>query len=625
MLQSIRDNSQGIIAKIIIGFIILTFALFGIDAFFRDGGSKGAAEVNGEEISQAELDYGIELQKRRIQQQLGESFDPATLEDSMLKDSVLDSLVQRQLLKAKATELGLRIPEEVIDQIIVSDEAFHEDGKFSAQRYENLIRSNGLLASDHRNQIRTQLQLQQLVSGFTEGAFTTKKDLDIVARLTQERRDVRFLTVPVEKDLSKIDVSEEERQEYYSEHKKEFQSKEQVQLEFVELRLQDLFQDVNEAEIKSTYEREVAAFDASEEREVAHILLEVNDERTEKQAKQQLQDLAKQLRQGADFSELAKQNSEDVGTVDFGGNLGFVKSGDLPEEFEQAAQALVVGAISDPVVTEAGVHLIKLLDVKKNEPADFASSKARITEDIQKAQAKPEFVESIEALADSVFGADDLGIAAAQLGLKIQQTKFFGRSGGEGIAAKPQVLSLAFDNEFIESQQNSDVLELGDDRAIVVRVKSHKPAAPLKLTAVKGKIDANIRQNKANAAAQKKAKTLLKKLENGESIAKLARDNELEWQVETKLQRNSLKLDQQIVNSAFEARKFRGGVAIDQLQLTDGSQVVIRVNNVQPGSLASLNSNEQASIKRALAQGQGGRELQAYFGQLRESADVKTF
>ncbi len=625
MLQSIRDNSQGIIAKIIIGFIILTFALFGIDAFFRDGGVEGVAEVNGEEISQAELDYGIELQKRRIQQQLGESFDPSTLEDSMLKDSVLDSLVLRQLLKAKANELGLRIPEAVIDQIIVSNEAFHENGKFSAQRYENLIRSNGLLASDHRNQRRTELQLQQLASGFTEGAFTTDKDLNIVARLTQERRDVRFLTVPVEKDLSKIDVSDEELQEYYAEHKDEFQSKEQVQLEFVELRLQDLFEEVSEAEVKATYEREIAAFEASEEREVAHILLEVNDERSEKQAKQQLQNLAELLQQGADFAELAEQHSEDVGTVDFGGNLGFVKRGDLPVEFEQAAQELAIDAVSEPVVTEAGVHLIKLLDVKKDEAPDFASSKARITEDIQKAQAKPEFVESFEALADSVFGADDLSVAAAELDLKVQQTEFFDRSGGEGIAAKPKVLSLVFDNEFIESRQNSDVLELDDDRAIVVRVKTHKPAAPLKLAAVKDEIDANIRQNKANSAAQAKAKTLLQKIEGGESIAKVAKDNELEWQVETKLERNSLTLDQEIVNSAFEARTFRNDVAIAQLQLADGSQVLMQVSNVQPGSVASLNSNERASIKGVLAQGQGSRELQAYFGQLRENADVKTF
>ncbi len=612
-------------AKIIVGIIIVPFVFFGVDALFSGGGADNAAEVNGEEISQAELESGIESQKRRIQQQLGESFDPAIIKDSMIKSSVLDSLIQRQILKDKANELGLQIPEGVIDQIIVSDQAFQEGGKFSAQRYENLIRSNGLLASDHRNQIRTQLQLQQLVSGFTEGAFITSNDLGIVARLTQERRDVRFLTVPVEKDLSSIEVSDKERKKYYSAHEAEFQSKEQVQLEFVELRLQDLYEDVSEAEIKSTYEREKAAFDASEEREVAHILLEVNDERSEKQAKQQLQDIAKQLQEGKEFAELAKQYSEDIGTVDFGGNLGFVKPGELPAEFEQAAQVLAVGAISEPVVTEAGVHLIKLLDVKKDEAPDFASSKARITEDIQKAQAKPEFVESFEVLADSVFGADDLTAAAAELDLKVQETDFFDRDGGKGIAANPKVLGLAFDKEFIEAQQNSDVLELDDDRAVVVRVKNHKPAAPLKLAAVQGEIDKIIRQNKANAAAQAQAQTLVQKIEKGESIAKLAKDNELDWQAETGLRRNSLKVDQPIVSKAFEARKFSGDVAIEQLQLADGNQVVIQVSNVQPGSVDSMNANERLGMQRALAQGQGSRELQAYFNRLKDDADIEIF
>ncbi|MGI9296064.1 MAG: peptidylprolyl isomerase, partial [Pseudomonadales bacterium] len=519
----------------------------------------------------------------------------------------------------------LQVPEQVIDQIIVSDDAFHEDGKFSAQRYENLIRSSGLLASEHRNQIRTQLQLQQLVSGFTEGAFTTKKELEMVARLTQERRDVRFLTVPAATDLNSIDVTDVERQQYYAEHKGEFKSEEQVQLEFIELRLQDLYEDVSEADIKATYEREQAAFEASEEREVAHILLEVNDERNEAQARQQLEEIAGQLQKGADFAELAKKHTEDVGTVDFGGNLGYVKPGELPEKFEQAAQKLEIGAISKPVVTEAGVHLIKLLDVKKDERPEYASSKARITEDIQKARAKPEFVERLELLADSVFGADDLTGAAAELDLTAQQTEFFDRNGGKGITGKPQVLRLAFDQEFIGENQNSDVLELNDEHAVVVRVKNHKPAAQLELAAVQDGIDKNIRQNKANGAAAAQAQSFLLKAQEGESIEDLAVANKLEWQLETNLQRNSLKLDQQIVNKAFDVRQFENGEAVELLQLSNGDQVVMQVSNVKPGSTASLNSNERASIKRALAQGQGNRQVQAYFDRLKDNADIKTF
>lgn len=625
MLQSIRDNVQGTMAKIIVGIIIVPFVFFGVDALFSGSGVKNAAEVNGAEITQSELDYAIELQKSRIQQQLGESFDPAMLEDSMIRNSVLDSLVQRQLLKEEAAQLGLQVPEQVIDQIIISNEAFQENGKFSAPLYESRVRSAGLLPSDHRNQIRTQLQSQQLVSGFTEAAFTTDKQLELVARLSQEQRDIRFVTVPVAKELSDIDVSDKERQAYYAEHKEEFKSEEQVQLEFVELRLQDLYEDVGEADIKATYEREQAAFEASEEREVAHILLEVNDERSEQQARRQLEEIAEQLQSGADFAELAKQHTEDVGTVDFGGNLGYVKPGDLPEKFEQAAQALTVGAISGPVVTEAGAHLIKLLDVKKDEPPDYASSKARIAEDIQKTRAKPQFVENFEALADSVFGAEDLSAAAAELDLKVLQTEFFDRANGTGIASKTQVQQLAFDKEFIDARQNSDVLELNDDHAVVVRVKNHKPAEQLELAAVQDDIDKAIRQNKANEAAAAQAKAILQKVQEGESIEDLAAANKLEWQLETAAARNSLKLDRQILAKAFEVTQFKDGTATESLTLPSGDQVVMQVSNVKPGSAASLNSNERASIKRALAQSQGNREANAYFDRLKDNADIKVF
>ncbi len=625
MLQSIRNNVQGTMAKIIVGIIIVPFVFFGVDALFSGGGAKNAAEVNGAEITESELNIAIDMQKRRIQQQLGESFDPAMLEDNMIKSSVLDSLVQRQLLKEEATQLALLVPDQVVDQIIVSDEAFHENGKFSAQRYENLIRSNGLLPSDHRNQIRTQLQLQQLVSGFTEGAFATEKELEMVARLTQERRDVRFLTVPVAKDLSSIAVSDAERQAYYAEHKKEFKSDEQVQLEFVELRLQDLYEDVSDADIKATYEREKAAFEAAEERELAHILLEVNDQRTEKQARQQLKEIGEQLQKGADFAELAKKYTEDVGTAEFGGNLGYVKSGELPEKFEQAANVLTVGAISEPIVTEAGVHLIKLLDVKKDEPPEYASSKTRIAEDLQKTGAKPQFVENLELLADSVFGADDLTAAAAELDLTVQQTEFFNRNGGKSIAAKPQVLRLAFDEEFIDERQNSEVLELDEDHAVVVRVKNHKPAEQLELASVQDSVDKSIRRNKANDAAAAQARALLQKVQEGQNIKDLAATHKLEWELEAGLQRNSVKLDPEILGKAFDATQFDDGTALELLSLSSGDQVVMQVSNVKPGSAASLNSNERSSIKRALAQGRGNREVQAYFDRLKDSADIKMF
>ena len=331
MLQSIRDNAQSSIAKGIVALMIVPFVFFGIDSFFTGGGAKNVAEVNGVEISERDLIIGIENQKRRIQGQMGDSFDPNIVTDAVLKPGVLESLIQRQLYSDTAESLGLEASEALLDQTIVSSPEFQENGQFSTERYEGLLRANGMLPSDHRQQLRTQITARHLISGFSETDFVTKRDLANTSKVTHQRRDIRYIVVPAANAADVTAITDDEVKAYYESNTSEFMREDQLKLDYLELKLSDFQVDVSEAEIKDTYEREKAAFEPDVEWQVAHILAAVNDDAEREQASTKINEVETRLNAGEEFSVLAESSSDDTGSAESGGELGYFGPGIFPE------------------------------------------------------------------------------------------------------------------------------------------------------------------------------------------------------------------------------------------------------------------------------------------------------
>ena len=136
MLQTIRDNSKGIIAKTIVGLIALTFVLWGAESLIGLGSKeKPAAEVNGEDIANTDLMRGIDLQRRQMLMQMGPDADPTLLDDALLQRIVLDNLIEQTLLIQSANRQGLYLSEEMLDQLIVATPEFQVDGKFDCNQF----------------------------------------------------------------------------------------------------------------------------------------------------------------------------------------------------------------------------------------------------------------------------------------------------------------------------------------------------------------------------------------------------------------------------------------------------------------------------------------------------------
>ena len=517
MLQNIRDNSQGWIAKTIIGIIVALLALTGVDAIFTStSNSQNAAEVNGEKITSAELSQAVEMQRRQLLQQLGRDFDASLLDEKLLREAALNGLVERTLLLDSAKDAKFAFSQQALDQLILKTPEFLVDGQFNAERFDQVIRQLGYSRLQFRQMLEQEMLIGQLRAGLANSGFVTDAQVQAFAALEKQTRD--FATLTLKADLDAVTLSDDDIKAYYNAQASEFMSPEQVVLEYVELKKDAFFDqvEVSDEALQSAYQSEIA--NLAEQRRAAHILLEVNDALNDEQAQAKLVEVQKRLQQGEDFAALAKELSDDPGSASEGGDLGFAGPGVYDPAFEEALYALNENAVSAPVRSEFGWHLIKLLGVQSPEVPSFASLEEKLQRDLKARQVEQRFVEVSKDLEDAAFESSDLAQPAQELGLEVKTTEAFGRQGGsEGLTANRQVIQAAFSAEVLEDGSNSSVIELDPNTVVVVRVKEHNKPKQLPLEQVAASIRDQLTKVRASEAVKAKAEERLAALREGQT------------------------------------------------------------------------------------------------------------
>lgn len=617
MLKTIRDNVQGWAAKIIIAIIIVPFALFGIDSLFGTNPNPPVAEINGEEISELELQRAIALQKRRLLNIMGQNIDPSILEESVLRQPSLDALIEQKLLLQSAEQRGLAISDAQLNQAIVQMPQFQVDGQFSNERYQQMLRVQGYTSSFFKELLASELLLNQLQSGVAGSAFVTPKELDLAVRLLEEKRSFNYLEVPVTRFADSVEISDAELQEYYEANKSRFVTEEKVKLRYIDLHLEDFYQPVDEQTVRAEYEREVAAIDQETARKAAHILLETGDGRSLDEAKQQAQSLKQKLDQGAEFAELARTESDDIGSAEAGGDLGYTSGDAFPDAFEAALADLEVGEVSGPVVTEAGVHLIKLLDISQTEVPSFEQRKDAIAERLQEQNAEPLLLKKAESLRDLVFNAEDLEGPAQELALQLQQTDWLSRSS-DWLSTSP-MRAAAFSPELTEQGLNSEVFELSNQHYRVFRVDQYQSPQQQPLADVADSISAVLKQEKAAQQAQAFALELEAQLKNGAQVDVLAEEHGLEWQAIVRETRQQARTEEDVRRAAF-ALPEAGSTA--QVSLQD-KHLVLLLKAIEPGNPELMTEERQAAVLQSQQRRQASLSFSGWFQSVRDDSDVE--
>ncbi|HEX8543937.1 MAG TPA: SurA N-terminal domain-containing protein [Pseudomonas sp.] len=623
MLQNIRDNSQGWIAKTIIGVIIALMALTGFDALFSATSTKqDAAKVNGDEITKTELSQAIDMQRRQLMQQLGKDFDPALLDEKMLHDAALKGLVDRKLLLQGAAKAKFSFSEAALDQQILQTPEFQVDGKFNADRFDQVIRQLGFTRLQFRQMLAQEMLIGQVRAGVAGSAFVTDAQVEAFARLEKQTRD--FATLTLAADTAAAKVTDDEIKAHYDEHAKEFLSPEQVVLDYVELKKSSFFDkvQVKDEDLQAAYQKEIS--NLAEQRRAAHILIEVSDKLNEEQAKAKIEEIQQRLAKGEDFAALAKEFSQDPGSASKGGDLGYAGKGVYDPAFEEALYALNKDQVSAPVQSSYGWHLIKLLGVEAPSVPTFASLKGKLTNDLKSQQVEQRFVEATKQLEDSAFESSDLVQPAQDLGLKVQTTAPFGREGGEGLTANRAVLQAAFSPEVLEEGSNSNALELDPDTVVVVRSKEHRQPEQLPLESVASVIRAQLIKQHASAAVKAKGDALLAGLRDGK-VPVAAKQDGQSWKVMEAVTRSQEGVEPAVLQALFRMPKPEGKdkPAFTSLTLADGSYVVVRLNGVNQAAAPS--EEEKTQYRRFLASRAGQQDFAAYRAQLESKAKIERF
>jgi len=618
MLQNIRDHSQGWIAKSIIAVIVLLLSLTGFEAIFGNFRHTGvAARVNGDDISQSELEQAAQMQAAQLAQQLsqrlGTEFDASRLDEKELRESALRALIERRLLLQAASSEGLRFSSRSIDQLIVQNPDFQQDGTFSAERFDQVLRSMGYNRMQYRKLLEEEMLIGQLRLGLIASGFSTDDEVEAFARL--ERQTRRFASLRFAADPASVSISEGEVKDWYDAHQSDYQSPDQVVVEYVTLDKSAFEQRaaVTDEALQAAYQREVASL--GEQRNAAHILIEGNDAK----AKAKIDDIAARIAKGEDFAKLAKEFSEDSGSAAAGGELGYAGRGVYDPAFEQALYALQVGEVSKPVHSAYGWHLIKLLG---EAPApSFASLKDKLTENLKAQQAAQDFAQAKRALEAAAFEAADLAQPAQDFNLTIQVSAPFGREGGEGISGQRDFVKAAWSSEVLEDGRNSGLIEPDADSALILRVKEHREPQQLPFAEVQVRIREQLTAQRAREAAKEKGEQRLAQLRAGQTEAVSGEH----WQQVEAATRSGEGLDPLLLQTLFRLPHPQGGKPeFAGLALDNGDYLLIQLFAVAEPQVL-LSAEEKTLYRQALASRRGAEDFAALQGELRQQAKIERF
>ncbi len=588
MLQAIRNNAQGVFVWIVVGLIVVSFALFGLGSYLSGASKVVVASVNGAEISSTALTRAYQNYQERLRSMFGDQYRPEMFGTARVKREVLQGLITQEVMNQMLHEQGYMASSEQVFDKIKQYEAFQEGGVFSPKRYKEVLSLQGMNGEAFENDLSRDIASQQIRGAISTSAFLTEKEKKTLATLQNQKREIGYFDISVKPYRKLVNVSDDDIKSYYEKNSQSYLTTEKVQLEYLELNMDDVaaLQEVTDEMVKQHYE-------SSPENYMG------NDDAA---AEKKITALRKQIQQGADFATLAKEHSQDKGSAKQGGVLGYVTRG-VEEKFDNVVFALKKGELSKVIKSKAGFQLIQLDDIRSGDPEErkvrhiliksekklkpFVDVKVAIIKELQYQQAGKVFFDDADQMNNlSYESPDSLEPVADALGLKVKTSTLMTRRGGAGLFANPKILTAAFSNEVLKEGRNSELLEISDTQLVVLRIKEHLPASVQPLDKVKSQIKNSLLQEQASKKVQDVATDILARLEGNESIDSVKqRYPEVKWTktgwIKRKAETKNI-LPEQLRQHAFAMPKpDDSATSWDKTRLQSGSQAVVALFNVK--------------------------------------------
>jgi peptidyl-prolyl cis-trans isomerase D len=621
MFDAVRGNKR--IVQVFLILITLPFAFWGVESYVRNAqGTGDAARVGGSRISTSELSQALRDQQDRMRAVLGREFNPALFETPELRQAALESLIHQRALLLQSASSRLTVSDAQLHDYISAIPSLQENGAFSSARYEVLLQNQGLTKAGFEARLRQDLLVQQLIGSVGESAFVAKGALERWLAVQQEQREISEALVRPDSFLQQVKLEPDAVQSFYDANRKRFELPEQVKAQYVVLSTDALAAQVSvsDEEIKSYYEGHTNRYVQAEERRASHILVQVAREASEadiKAARAKAEELARQLRQTPnDFAKLAKQHSQDPGSAQNGGDLGFFARGAMVKPFEDAVFALSENQISDIVRSDFGFHLIKLTDIKRAKTKTLPEVRDEIAAMLKKEGAGRKYAEAAETFSNLVYEqADSLKPAAEKFKLELRSSDWISKGASQtaGALNNEKLLAALFSDDAIANKRNTEAIEVAPNTLISARVLEHKAAALRPLDTVSDEIRKKLTLDKAAELAHKDGEEKLSRLAKGERV-------DISWSSPRDITRQGdAKIPPEAVRSIFKPDAARLP-AYSGTALPSGPYLLYRVVSAKqpPAKDDALTKSLRAQYERVRAED----DFSAYLAALKERYPV---
>ena len=614
MLLKIREKSQGVFSWIILILICVPFALWGLQNYTGDGKETPIATIGDKEFFQRDLNKAYE--------QFSQQFAGRQIPEEILKQQALNKLVQDEVLLQYVQGENLVATDDAVRAYIQTLQYFQTDGRFDKKQYQTLLASQNMSSAQFANRIRTALVMEQFQRSVMDSSFATEHDIKTFYKIQNQQRSIELATLVPKKLAEKL--SSAELQAYYDAHQQDYKTSEQVSIEYLELSLDDLAAEVevNDEALTVFYEERKDDYVTKEGRKISHILFVTNDKISDKQALEKATKVKARLAT-EEFANVAAEVSEDKLTAKTGGDLGVFVIGEMDEAIEKALESLKQGEITAPVKTPFGYHLVKITESIPSKVKALAEVKDELKQIYQRAQAENRFYELGETLTEvSYENSDNLTIVADAIGIKIKKTALFTRDAGESIATEASIRNMAFSDDVLKGS-NSEPVELGTERIVVLRMLEYKPAASQTLAEVQDKVKLALTAQKVAAQLTEQADKIKQRLLAGESLKVIAEKEKLEFKVLPTLARNNGDVEASLNRVIFTAAKpVKDKPTILVADLAEGKKAVVSLLAVIDGKqeTETVKQRELADVNIARVSGQ--QSFAAIMKHLQDNAEV---
>lgn len=650
MLQKLRDKTSGWIATVILGLLIIPFALLGVNEYLVQRADTSVARIDvppewwpdapswwpvsvlweHERITAEELQERMDIQRARLRQMMGEQFDAREFDTPETKRSILDQLVDERLAQMAARRMDLAVSDDLVRRTIAETPQFQVEGRFNQERYLQVLASAQppFTPRAYEQRVRDDLERTVLTGAIATTNFVTPAEFARVVQMLGEKRDVTLLMLPPP-PADTAPIADAELQAWHRKHGDRYRVPERVWIEYVELNAADMpVSTPDESALRQRYEQEKARFVAEEQRLASHILVRVPEDATDaqrKEAEDKIRRIAAEAKApGADFAALASRYSDDASKAQ-GGDLGWLGRGATVPEFEKALFALQPGQVSDPVKTEYGWHVIQLREAKAGQMRPFEEVRDQLASELAQAERERVFGDVSGKLIEATLkNPSSLAPAARGMNLQVQSLGPVRRDEPTGILANPNVQRVAFSELAIQDGTVSDPIEIGPNHIVLLRVTRHEPERVPPLAEVREQVVADVRAERTRKAAEQRAEALLARARSGQSLEAIATAEGLPApEVRAGVRRGEPVPTPEASEAVFAVPAPKGGKpSFGRTTLPDGSAMVFAVTASEPGKLDELGPMERASLQQPMAEEAGRRDVDALLKALRRRMTV---